>query len=238
MCSRWICWDSLEVSVRPRSSWCLGLSSLLFATEMMLETSLSAKCFCLQVNVFLFFFFFFWMHSFSLVSMCCHGYPSLTQVVAPQVIPKGKWSWMIFRCLILFNRATPGEGAIFFSAWLTEWIPPPPQPPSLPHLLSRQVPGWMGHHRHWDWGDDTHTNTYTNTHTHAYRVTDSEMRPAFMSERLQSDSMKSCLSKEKTAAWIELSLEGNSALLVHPSVWKWMDLSSSFILSNVNLSSG
>ena len=84
----------------------------------------------------------------------------------------------------------------------------------------------------------TLAHTQTHTHTHTHRVMDSEMRLAFMSERLQSDSMKSCLSKRKTAAWIELSLEGTLLCSFIPLCGKRTDLSFSFILSNVNLSFG
>lgn len=61
-----------------------------------------------------------------------------------------------------------------------------------------------------------HARTHARAHSHGLRnETGFHERAA-----AQSDSMKSCLSKGKTAAWIELSLEGNSALLFHPSVWK------------------
>lgn len=76
----------------------------------------------------------------------------------------------------------------------------------------------------------------THAHTHSHRLGNETGFPE--QAAALSDSMKSCLSKGKTAARIELSLEGNSALLFHPSVWKWTDLSFSFILSNVNLSFG
>ncbi|TMS17324.1 hypothetical protein E3U43_001393, partial [Larimichthys crocea] len=58
-----------------------------------------------------------------------------------------------------------------------------------------------------------HARTHARAHSHGLRnETGFHERAA-----AQSDSMKSCLSKGKTAAWIELSLEGNSALLFHPS---------------------
>lgn len=153
--------------------------------------------------------------------MCCYGNPGLTQVAAPWVIPKGKWSWMSFGSVILFNTPTPGVGAVailmlFFPAWLTEPLHPPL---FLLHLLSWQVPGWMGHHRNGDWGDDTRA------HTNSHRQKWGEWVTA------QSHTIKSCPFRGETAVRIELSLEANS-------VWKWTDLSSYFTLSKVNLSFG
>lgn len=106
------------------------------------------------------------MHKCVTIGMRRHGYPSVTLDAAPQVIPKGKWSWIMFGSLILFNTPTPGEGTVailmLFFLCLTEWLNPP-------HLLSRQVPGWMRHHRHGDWGDETHKHKLTHTQSQTWK---------------------------------------------------------------------
>lgn len=72
----------------------------------------------------------------------------------------------------------------------------------------------------------------TLTHTYRYRL----RNETGFHERVaaQADSMKSCLSKEETAAWIELSLEWKSFLPLCEN--GQISLSLAFILSNVNLS--
>lgn len=170
----------------------------------------SAKCFCLSLDVFLS------RHrctSSARVAMVTPGSPRLLHPGWSQKVNGAEWS------VDLLNTPAPGEGAAARFDWLNH---------ILHHLLSRQVPGWIGHHRHGDWGNDTLS------HTHSRRL----RNETGFHERVaaQSDSMKSCLSDEETAAWIELSLEWNSALLLHPSERKRTALSFSFSLSNVNLS--
>lgn len=88
---------------------------------------------------------------------------------------------------------------------LIDWLSPSTL---LLHLLSWQVPGWIGHHCHGDWGNDTHAHKHT--------VTDSEMRVAGWAARLEE---KLSLRRRRQRG---LSCHLNETL------WKWMNLAPSF----------
>lgn len=112
----------------------------------------------------------------------------------------------------------------FFSPlldWLSRptFLRPPPSPTSYPGRCLAQ----------WDI-IATEIEAMTLTHKHTQAGNESGFR---------SDSMKSCLSEEETAAWIELSVRGNSCLaLFIPLCENGWVARISFTLSNVNPSFG
>lgn len=188
-----------------------------------------AKCFCLQQNVV---FFPSWRRCTSVSPSACVAmvtlvspwmlHPRWFQKVNGAELFSEVWFFSIHQHLA---RARWPFWCFFSSAWLSDWTPP-----TSYHgrclaewdIIAMEIEAMK------------HTNT--NWHTHSHRLgneTGFHERAA-----AQSGSMKSCLSKGKTDARIELSLEGNSAQLFHPSLWKRTDLSFFFILSNVNLSVG
>lgn len=174
------------------------------------------------------------MHKLVTAGTCCHSYFSLTLESAPQVIPKGKWSRMIFERLILFSTPTPGEGTaailtLFFLS-LTEWLNTPPPPPPSPLITAgASLNGTSSPWRLRRWHSYTHIHTQSQTWKWDWLSLESGCT-VWLDEKLPLWREDRCTDWAVT--WREL-FSTLSSLSVE------MDGSLSFfILSNVNLSFG
>lgn len=109
----------------------------------------------------------------------------MVTLVSPRML-QTRWFWKLngaewsSEANVQYTNTWKEQGshfdAYFSPARLNDWTP---SAHLLPNLLSRQVPGWIGHHLHGDWGDDTCACTHTDTHTQSHRL---ENETGFMSE--------------------------------------------------------